>query len=289
MEFDIQHNYPLSEYVSWKSSGSARQFFQPTSIADLQAFLKQLPEKEPILWLGLGSNLLVRDGGFPGTVIFTQKHLRDLKVLGHNKVYSECGVACPTFARFTIKHNLGTGEWFAGIPGTMGGALAMNAGAFGGETWDHVVSVECIDRKGELHTLKPEDFKVGYRSVEPSGKYAFIAATFQFEPGNKEEGSEKIKQLLEKRATTQPTGIPTCGSVFRNPIGDYAGRLIQASGLQGYAIGDAMISEKHANFIVNAGQAKPSDIEALIHHIAKVVFEKQGIKLEAEVKIVGEI
>jgi UDP-N-acetylmuramate dehydrogenase len=288
-DFLITENVSLSEYVSWKSSGIARHFFEPSSLENLQAFLQQLDPAEPLLWLGLGSNLLVRDGGFEGTVIFTQKYLRELKILENNQLYAECGVACPTFARFAVKHNLVGGEWFAGVPGTIGGALAMNAGAFGGETWEHVISAQCIDRQGRLHTIMPSECTVSYRSVKLPEELWFVGATFQLTPGNKEEGSEKIKQMLEKRAQAQPTGVPTCGSVFRNPPGDYAGRLIQASGLREYAIGDAKVSDKHANFIVNIGAAKPSDIEALIHHIAAVVLEKQGIQLETEVKIVGNL
>lgn len=301
-EFDVQHNISLADYVSWKTGGHAKIFFQPSSVENLQAFLRMLPLDENVLWLGLGSNLLVRDGGFDGTVIFTQKYLRQLQFLNsvendgkgkeYQLIYAECGVACPTLARFLTKNNLTKGEWFAGVPGTLGGALAMNAGAFSGETWQHIVNVKCIDRTGELHTRLPSEFEVAYRQVRSASLIPlsewFISATLHFQLGDKHVSSEKIKQLLQKRAATQPTGAPTCGSVFRNPPNDYAARLIETCELKAYRIGDAIVSEKHANFIINMGKASAHDLEALINHVAAKVLEKHGVALTREVKIVGD-
>ncbi len=286
--FHLEHNISLADYVSWKSGGKAKQLFIPSSLENLQVFLKTLPIDEAILFIGLGSNLLIRDGGFNGTVIFTQKHLRAINLLDNQQIYAECGAACPTLARFAAKHNLVNGEWFAGIPGTVGGALAMNAGAFGGETWERVVSVQCIDHQGELHQREKNDFDVGHRSVITARDEWFVGATFQFEIGDKQTSLDKINQLLDKRAATQPTGVPTCGSVFINPPGNYAGRLIEACGLKGYTIGGAIVSEKHANFIVNTGHATATDIEKLIDYVAATVFAQQGVQLAREVKIVGE-
>jgi UDP-N-acetylmuramate dehydrogenase len=290
MTFELQYNVSLAEYVSWKSGGHAKVFFQPTSIENLAAYLQQLPTDEPVLFLGLGSNLLVRDGGFDGTVIFTQKYLRQLRLENDNgQVFAECGVACPTLARFAIKHHLTGGEWFAGVPGTVGGALAMNAGAFGGETWGHVVSVHCLDRQGKLYIRKPEDFQISYRTVVSPREEWFVGASFQFAQGDKNTALDKVNQLLTKRAATQPTGLPSCGSVFRNPPNDHAARLIEACGLKAYRIGQAVVSEKHANFIINEGNASAHDIEALIKYVAQQVFEKQGVRLQPEVKIIGKL
>lgn len=283
----LEKGVSLAEYVSWKSSGPAKTFFQPENLSDLQAFLKNLDPTEPLLWLGLGSNLLIREGGFEGTVIWTQKHLRSLFLKAPYEVYAEAGVACPTLARFAAREGLAGAEWFAGIPGTVGGALAMNAGAFKGETWKQVVSVDCLTRQGELITRTPADFSIDYRTVISHREEWFVGATFRFEAGNKEESLKKIQSLLATRASTQPTGLPSCGSVFRNPPGEYAGRLIEQCGLKGYRIGDAIISEKHANFILNLGQAKPSDLEALIKKARELVYQETGILLEPEVRIVG--
>ncbi len=286
--FHLEHNVSLADYVSWKTSGSAKQLFQPSSLENLQAFLKTLANDEPLLWIGLGSNLLIRDGGFNGTVIFTQKHLRHIELKNTTTIYAECGVACPSLARFAAKHHLSDAEFFAGIPGTIGGALAMNAGAFGGETWEKVLRVECIDRQGIIHQRSATEFAISYRTVETSREEWFVGASFEFASGDKTNALEKIKHLLDKRAATQPTGVPTCGSVFRNPPGDYAARLIEACGLKGHQIGGAVVSEKHANFIVNTGTATASDIEQLVDYVAATVLEQQGVQLHREVKVMGE-
>lgn len=288
MKYDIQKNISLASYVSWKTSGPAKQLFQPENIENLQQFLKTLADDEALLWLGLGSNTLIRDGGFNGTVIFTQKGLRGLVQINATQIRAEAGVACPSLARFAAKNNLTNGEWFAGIPGTVGGALQMNGGAFGGETWQHVVSVETIDHAGNIHIRDPKDFQVGYRHVQGPENEWFVAAIFEFEPGDKKTSLAKIKALLDKRAQTQPTGVPTCGSVFRNPQGDYAARLIEACGLKGFKQGNAMVSDKHANFIINSGQATAEEIEGLIEYVAGQVKQQHGITLVREVKVVGD-
>lgn len=282
----LEENINLADYVSWKTSGVAKQFYTVTSLAELQNFLSALPSTEPLLWLGLGSNLLIRSAGFDGTVIFTQKGLRGLTQLSQTQIRAEAGVACPTLARFAAKHALSSAEWFSGIPGTVGGALAMNAGAFGGETWDCVHSVEMINRSGELIIRHPSDFQIAYREVQGPQDEWFIAATFEFKRGDKKLSLAKINEFLDKRAITQPTGVPTCGSVFRNPPGDYAARLIEACELKGYEHRGAKVSEKHANFIENMGSADPQAIEELIDYIAEQVRVKHGIDLIREVKIV---
>ncbi|MEQ6343049.1 MAG: UDP-N-acetylmuramate dehydrogenase [Gammaproteobacteria bacterium] len=278
---------PMARHTTWRVGGPARQFYLPADIDDLALFLSQLPENEPLFWVGLGSNLLVRDGGIVGTVIMISGALGGLQHDGVT-VRAEAGVPCAKVARYCARQGLVGIEFFAGIPGTVGGALAMNAGAFGGETWPLVESVETIDHKGLRHIRKPDEYRVGYRSVTgPAGEW-FIAANFRLQSGDTEASQARIKELLEQRNRTQPTNQPSCGSVFRNPPGDHAARLIEASGLKGMCIGGACVSAKHANFIVNTGNATAADIEALIAHVADVVERDHSIRLIREAHIIGE-
>lgn len=285
---ELRRHEPLARYTSWRVGGAAAQFYRPTDTEDLTRFLAALPASEPLLWIGLGSNLLVRDGGFAGTVIHTQGLLDGLEQLDDTHVRAEAGVACAKVARFCARRDLVGAEFLAGIPGTMGGALAMNAGAFGGETWSHVVAVETVDRHGRLHTRAPAEYRIGYRSVEGPGGEWFTAAHLQLQPGDGEAAQAHIKELLERRGESQPIGLPSCGSVFRNPPGDHAARLIEAAGLKGLCIGNACVSDKHANFIINTGGATAADIEALIAKVQAEVERVHGVRLEPEVRIVGE-
>jgi UDP-N-acetylmuramate dehydrogenase len=190
-------------------------------------------------------------------------------------------------AKQCVRWHLGPAVFFAGIPGTVGGALAMNAGAFGGETWNQVEAVDTVDRHGERRTRRRGDYEIGYRTVRGPGGEWFLAATFRFDRDT-ESSMATIKALLKRRNASQPLGIPSCGSVFRNPPGDFAGRLIEQAGLKGRRIGGAVVSEKHANFIVNTGKAMAADIEALIEEVRAMVLERTGVRLEPEVRIVGE-
>lgn len=285
---DLRHDEPMSRHTSWRTGGPADVFYQPADLEDLCAYLRQLPPDEPVLWLGLGSNVLVRDGGIRGTVVVTQGVLSGLEKLGPLTVRAEAGVACAKVARFCARQGLVGAEFLAGIPGTMGGALAMNAGAFGGETWQWVAAVETLDRAGERHTRTPDEFTVGYRRVRGPRDEWFVAAHLRLHRGDAGTATARIKQLLEQRGDTQPIGLPSCGSVFRNPEGDHAARLIEDAGLKGLCVGGACVSEKHANFIINTGGAKASDIEALIDRIQKEVERIHGVRLELEARIVGE-
>ncbi len=281
-------NEPLSEHTSWRVGGPAERFYLPADLDDLLLFLSRLAPEEPLFWLGLGSNLLVRDGGIAGTVVCTRNRLKNLRCLDEVRVYAEAGVPCAHVAKFCAEQGLAGAEFLAGIPGTLGGALAMNAGAFGGETWNLVERVATVDRRGTLRRRSPADFTVGYRSVRgPEGEW-FVAGELRLNPEEGSAGREKIKALLARRNETQPTNQPSCGSVFRNPEGDYAARLIESSGLKGYSIGGARVSEKHANFIINTGSATAAEIEALIHHARDEVRRLQGRELIPEVRIVGE-
>lgn len=279
---------PLAKYTSWRVGGPAQRLYIPNDKADLIAFITSLPGDEPLYWIGLGSNLLVRDGGIRGTVINTRNRLKAMHLIDSQRVYVEAGVPCAHVARFCSDLGLTGAEFLAGIPGTLGGALCMNAGAFGGETWRIVDRVEMIDRRGHVIERKPEAFDITYRSVKGQNDEWFLSAQLQLEKGDSEASQQHIKALLEKRNASQPTSKPTCGSVFKNPAGDHAARLIEACGLKGYAIGGAVVSEKHANFIENSGNATALDIERLIAHVQRQVEQRFGIRLEPEVCRIGE-
>lgn len=279
---------PLSRYTTWRVGGPARRMYLPADSSDLVRFLQSLPESEPLLWLGLGSNILVRDGGFDGTVILTRGRLDQVEQIDDCRVRAEAGVSSAKLARITAHAGLCGVEFLAGIPGTFGGALVMNAGAFGSEIWEWVEQVETIDRQGQIRKRNPDDFEVGYRKVKvPEGEW-FFAATIKLNPGDGDAALDAIQLLLDKRASTQPIGLPSCGSVFRNPEGDHAARLIEQAGLKGSCIGKACVSDKHANFIINTGGAKASDIEELLWMVRDKVAEDSGIQLIHEVHIVGE-
>lgn len=285
---EIRYDEPMSRHTSWRAGGPADVFFIPASVEDLAIFLRELDRDTPIFWHGVGSNLLVRDGGFRGVVVSATKMLRDLERLDSYLVRAGAGLPCTQLARQCIRWGLGPSEFFAGIPGTVGGALAMNAGAHGGETWERVESVRTIDRGGEIHERAPAEYTVGYRSVTGPANEWFIEGTFRFDP-DVQPSMEKMKAMLERRQATQPLGLPSCGSVFRNPPGDFSARLIEAAGLKGYRIGGAEVSEKHANFIINRDDATATDIEELIEHVRQTVLDEHGIELVHEVRIVGEV
>nr|WP_133139766.1 UDP-N-acetylmuramate dehydrogenase [Legionella genomosp. 1] len=280
---------PLADYTTWRAGGPAHKLYKPVSIEDLAVFLKQLPADEPLLWLGLGSNSLIRDGGFPGTVVLTQGCLKNVSLIDETTVQVEAGVSCATMARFCARNNMAGGEFWAGIPGTMGGALRMNAGCFGSETWKAVVQVETMTRRGERRIRKPEEFEISYRHVSGlTDDEWFIAATCRLEKGEKEQSLKLIKELLAHRAETQPTSEYNCGSVFRNPPGNFAARLIESCGLKGRQLGGAVVSTKHANFIINQhGNASANDIESLIELVRETVHQQTGVELIREVHIIG--
>lgn len=281
-------NEPMARYTSWRVGGKADQLYIPEGLDDLQSFLNNMDANQPIHFVGLGSNLLVRDGGVRGTVIIMHNVLTGLTVDG-DLVHAEAGVTCGKLAKFCAKEAKQGAEFFAGIPGTLGGALAMNAGCYGTETWNVVNSVTTINKQGVLNKRDAGEFIASYRHVDmPVAGEWFIAAWLALKDGDAHESANKIKDLLATRLASQPLNLPSAGSTFRNPQGDYAARLIEASGLKGYIIGGAQVSEKHANFIVNIGDANALDIELLIKHMRETVLEKQGVALQQEVKVIGE-
>jgi UDP-N-acetylmuramate dehydrogenase len=284
----VRRNEPMHRHTSWHVGGPVEVFFIPHSRSDLAAFLRMLAPDVPIYWIGLGSNLLVRDGGMDGVVISTHGALDRLERKSETHVYVEAGVPCARVAKQCIRWGLGPAEFFAGIPGTMGGALAMNAGAFGGETWNHVVEVETIDRHGREHLRSAEEFRATYRHVEmPVADEWFISAKLRFERRSGAHESQ-VRDLLARRKASQPIGEWSGGSTFTNPPGDHAARLIEAAGLKGCRLGDATVSEKHANFIINHGSARAADIEGLIAHVQHTVERVHGVLLYPEVRIVGK-
>lgn len=294
----MRRNERMSRHTSWHVGGPAELYFTPRDRADLAAFLRSLPPQMPVYWIGLGSNLLVRDGGVKGAVIALHGALERLERVDETTVYCEAGVACARIARQCIKWRLGPAEFFAGIPGTLGGALAMNAGAFGGETWRHVIAVETLDRRGIEHTRAAGEYEVSYRQVRaPVTGEGFLAARLRFESrrgshaaeaGGPHSAEAAVRSLLERRKASQPIGEWSCGSVFTNPPGDHAARLIETAGLKGFKIGDASVSTKHANFIINHGAASAAEIERLIEHVAGEVERVHGVRLVPEVRIIGE-
>jgi UDP-N-acetylmuramate dehydrogenase len=305
---ELTEREPMSRHVSWRAGGSAQRAYRPADLGDLQAFLRSLPRTEPVYFVGLGSNLLVRDGGLRGTVVFTHWALREISLSStgdrEGEIDVQAGVASPKVARFAALHDLVGAEFLAGIPGTVGGALAMNAGCYGGETWNLVRGVTTVNRSGVLRHRTPTEYHIAYRTVllrkssirpvtsaptkEALDDEWFVSATLALPRGDGAESRRKVKDLLARRIATQPLGEPNAGSVFRNPPGNYAARLIEECGLKGQGIGGALVSPKHANFIVNTGNATAADIEALIELAQSSVRQRFGIDLEREVRILGE-
>lgn len=297
------YNEPMKKHVSWRAGGPAQRVYIPTDLEDLIWLVRSVPLREDIHMVGLGSNLLVRDGGVSGVVILLHGVLKKLAIESRVQglppapadretalIYAQAGVASPKLARFAAKHDLVGGEFWAGIPGTVGGALAMNAGCYGSETWDKLVQVETLDRLGQINERLPSDYLTGYRHValkQPHQEW-FVGGWFRLDRGDGAASREVIKTLLQKRIASQPLQLPNSGSVFRNPPGDYAARLVESCGLKGFRIGDAQVSEKHANFIVNIGNATATDIERLIEHVENTVEARTNVRLIREVRIIGE-
>lgn len=313
---ELLTNTSLAKYNTWHVGGLAEIVYKPKDLQDLQEFLATYNNiassvtrdiNKEITWLGLGSNVLIRDGGLKGLVIITNngkdKGLNTLEVIQdpmHGELVSVgAGVPCAKLAKFLVDRNYSKSAFWAGIPGTMGGALAMNAGCYGVETWEAVVKVQVINRLGELKILYPEDFEINYRhakfkTLDKEGdEYWFVNAWLKLPKisgdSDLKDGRKEIKELLQKRGTSQPIGQFSGGSVFKNPEGDFSARLIEAAGLKGYKIGGAHVSMKHANFIINDKTATAANIEQLIYHLQQEVFKKFNIKLEPEVKILGSV
>jgi len=276
----LKYNEPMSKHCSFRSGGCTREFFSPENSTELSKFLSD--NSRQVLFVGLGSNLLIRDHGFDGVTIHT-KHLNELTI-SEGIIDAESGTTLAKLSRFAQSNNKHGAEFLSAIPGSVGGALAMNAGAFGSEVWQYVVSVQTINLSGQINQRKKSDFVIDYRSV--SHKHMdefFLSAQFDF---NLKQQNDDVRDLLEKRNSTQPIGLPSCGSVFKNPNGHYAAELIEASGLKGFCVGGACVSEKHANYIINQDNATAADIENLINHIQNTVMSMHNVQLETEIIII---
>ena len=278
---------PMSRHTSWRVGGVADYYYIPADLADLQCYLASLEPPTAINWVGLGSNMLVRDGGIRGVVIAPLNALKLIELHDDGSIYVEAGVTSAKLARFCQKNGLVGGDFLAGIPGTIGGALAMNAGAFGSETWPLVERVCMVNRAGLLVDRAAAEFDVAYRQVRQFPDEWFAAAFFRFAPKSTVQESN-IRQLLDKRNNSQPIGLPSSGSVFKNPAGHYAAKLIEGAGLKGHKQGDARVSEKHANFIISSEHTSAADIEALIEYIQQTVKQQFNVELETEVRILGQ-
>jgi UDP-N-acetylmuramate dehydrogenase len=284
---ELAFGAPMHRHCTWRAGGPAEVLFEPADRQDLLALLRAAPRELPITWIGLGSNILVRDGGVRGVVVLTAGGLGTVQA-EPGRVRADAGVPCAKVARVAAASGLGGVEFLIGIPGSIGGALAMNAGAFGGEIWQLVEQIETVDRAGICRTRRREEYIIGYRSVSgPAGEW-FLGCTLVLPLAGDGDPLVRGRALLAQRAATQPTGAASCGSVFRNPPGDHAGRLIDAAGLKGFRIGGCQVSTKHANFIINDGNASAHDMEALILHLRDVVAMRFGVQLEPEVRIIGE-
>ena len=283
----LLHDELMSKHTTWRVGGRADVYHAPRCRAELLEFFRGLDASTPVYWVGFGSNLLVRDGGIRGVVIATSQALSELRNLGAGIIEAEAGVACTVVARQCSRWQLGPAEFFAGIPGSIGGALRMNAGAFGGETWNSVIEVDVLDRHGVVHTRPRDAYEVGYRQVQKQADEWFLAARMQFTE-NYQVAEARMRTLIAERKASQPLGLPSCGSVFKNPPGDHAARLIETAGLKEARVGGAQVSPKHANFIINTGGATAADIEALIRKVQSTVESRHGVRLETEVQIIGE-
>jgi UDP-N-acetylmuramate dehydrogenase len=304
----LRSNVAMCQHTSWRAGGHAERVYQPADLADLIVFLRTVPADEPLVAVGLGSNLLVRDGGLRGTVLLLHAALTEMRIEADGSIYVQAGISGAKLARFAAKHNLRGAEFFAGIPGTLGGMLTMNAGCYGSETWNVVENAQTIMRSGKLLEREPDDYEIGYRHVvlRKTGTYLehddaripnslpfhqeefFVGARLRLPAGDGEVARREIKALLSKRIASQPLNMPNAGSVFRNPPNDYAARLIEQCGLKSLQIGGARVSEQHANFIVNVGGATAANIENLINEVQASVQQKTGICLHPEVRIIGE-
>ena len=277
----------MQRHTSWRVGGPADRFYLPGTLEDLQGFLRHFAVP-PLTWIGLGSNVLVRDAGLRGTTICLANTLDQIVLAENDLLRVGAGAGAVKIAHFAAKAGLAGAEFLAGIPGTLGGCLSMNAGAHGGDTWSLVEWVEVIHPHGEIQRLAPQDFQIGYREVRGHGDACFVAAGLRLIPEESTAVMQRLRAWQEKRAATQPLEWPSCGSVFRNPAGDHAARLIEAAGLKGKARGQAEVSSQHANFIINRGDARAADIEALVEEVQSAVQQQFGIRLQAEMRILGE-
>ena len=286
---NVYRNEPMKRHTTFRIGGPADYYLCPHSAKEIQKVVEICrEEKLPYFILGNGSNLLVSDQGYRGVVIQLWKNVSDIRVEGC-LIHAKAGASLAKIAAEALEEGLTGMEFAAGIPGTLGGAVVMNAGAYGGEMKDILKEVLVMDQQGRIFTLEKKDLKLGYRTSAVKEKgYIVLAAVLELRPGDREEIRKLMEDLKQKRVEKQPLDLPSAGSTFKRPEGYFAGKLIMDAGLRGFSVGGAQVSEKHCGFVVNTGGASASDVLTLIREVQKRVREKFGVELETEVKFLGE-
>lgn len=286
---NVYKNEPMRKHTTFRIGGPADFYLCPHSAKEIQKAVAICREEElPYFILGNGSNLLVSDQGYRGVVIQLWKNVSDILVEGC-RIRAKAGASLAKIAGEALEEGLTGMEFAAGIPGTLGGAVVMNAGAYGGEMKDILQEALVMDEQGEIFTLKKEELHLGYRtSIIKEKGYIVLAAALELKPGDRKEIKEKMDELKQRRVEKQPLDMPSAGSTFKRPEGYFAGKLIMDAGLRGFSVGGAQISEKHCGFVVNTGKATANDVLTLIREVQKRVRDKFGVELETEVKFLGE-
>ncbi len=283
----LEANAPLADLTWFRAGGPAEVLFTPADESDLAEFLKATPQDIPVYVIGVGSNLLVRDGGVPGVVIRLGKGFAEVKEEPGHRVRAGTAALDVRVARFALEKSIDALTFLRGIPGTIGGALRMNAGAYGGETKDVLVEARAVDRSGNIHVLSNADMKYSYRHCGAPDDLVFTEALFQGRAGDPAEISAAMDKITESREATQPIKSRTGGSTFKNPPGNKSWQLIDKAGMRGFAVGPAKVSELHCNFLINEGGATASQIEELGETVRAKVKATSGIDLDWEIKRIG--
>jgi len=284
-------NEPMKNHTSFKIGGPADFLVLPQRTEEIQKIIEVSKKEEiPTFIIGNGTDLLVRDKGLRGIVVKIAKNFNNIKILeSENKAIAQSGISLSALAKLLLRNELTGFEFASGIPGTLGGAVTMNAGAYGGEMKDILEKIEVMDRQGNIFTLQGEEMQLGYRkSAVQDQDLIVLTVTMQFQKGSYDEIKEKMRDLDHRRRTKQPLEWPSAGSTFRRPEGYYAGKLIQDAGLKGFSMGRAQVSDLHSGFVINKGGATAEEVIALIRHIQDTVKKKFGVDLQTEVKIIGE-
>jgi UDP-N-acetylmuramate dehydrogenase len=283
----LEANFPLAELTWFRVGGPAEVLFSPADEADLADLVRQTPDDVPVHVIGVGSNLLVRDGGVPGMVIRLGKGFGEVKAEAGHRIRTGTSVLDVRVARFALDHSIGGLTFLRGIPGTIGGALRMNGGAYGRETKDVLLEARAVDRRGSLHVLSMGDMQYTYRHCGAPEDFIFTQALLQGEAGERDQIARAMDDVTERREATQPIKSRTGGSTFKNPPGHKSWQLIDQAGLRGFSIGPAKVSELHCNFLINEGGATAAQIEELGETIRHRVRDKSGIELDWEIKRIG--
>lgn len=286
---NVRCDEPMSSHCTFRAGGTAKYYVIPDEYKKVRDVLRLCVEENiPYYVIGNGSNLLVQDDGFDGVIIEIDSALAKIEING-NEIVAKAGAKLSKIAVKALNESLTGFEFAHGIPGNLGGAVTMNAGAYGGEMKDVLKWVKVLDNNGEMKTLKAEELELGYRtSIIVKEKMIVLEACIELHEGNRDEIEMHMKELMAKRKEKQPLEYPSAGSTFKRPEGYFAGKLIMDAGLRGYLVGEAQVSEKHCGFVINRGNATAADVRTLMQNVADIVEEKFGVRLEPEVKMIGE-